>query len=68
MFFLFFLFMSYLILSSAFVSYRFHSTICDRRSKSKGDDLVLDHRPSGLLNLGKDISPAIPPHNFHVFF
>ena len=39
-----------------------------RRSKSNGDDLVLDHRPSGLLNLGKDISPAIPPHNFHVFF
>ena len=38
-----------------------------RRSKSNGDDLVLDHRPSGLLNLGKDISPAIPPHIFHVF-
>ena len=39
-----------------------------RRSKSNGDDLVLDHRPSGLLNLGKDISPAILLHNFHVFF
>ena len=39
-----------------------------RRSKSNGDDLVLDHRYSGLLNLGKDISPAIPPHIFHVFF
>ena len=24
-----------------------------RRSKSNGDDLVLDHRPTGLLNLGK---------------
>ena len=33
-FFLFFLFMSYLILSSAFVSYRFHSTICDTEDQS----------------------------------
>ena len=38
-----------------------------RRSKSNGDDLVLGHRHSGLLNLGKDIFPAIPPHNFHFF-
>ena len=63
-----------------FVHFSFNFVICfcliqipqynlrHRRSKSNGDDQVLDHRPSGLLNLGKDISPAIPLHNFHVFF
>ena len=33
-FFFFVLFMSHLILSSAFVSYRFHSTICDTEDQS----------------------------------
>ena len=77
--FLCFFFCFFFLFFFCFVHVSFNFVICfcliqipqynlrHRRSKSNGDDLVLDHRPSGLLNLGKDISPAIPPHIFHVF-